>query len=179
MTRFKAKMLIISLSIALVGALSSTAPAQDHGQQHEQGQGRMGRMGMGGNQPQDMKTIHALFDNHKKINRAVKNIEKGVETITESDDPKVRAMIAEHAWAMKRRLENKQPIRHWDPLFAELFKHADKINMQIVNTAKGVKVTETSDDAWVVKLIQSHAAGVSEFVKEGPSSMPKEHPLPF
>lgn len=50
--------------------------------------------------------------------------------------------------------------------------------MQIVNTAKGVKVIETSDNAWVIKLIQSHAAGVSEFVKEGMSSMHKEHPLP-
>jgi multidrug efflux pump subunit AcrB len=45
---------------------------------------------------------HAPFDSHKKIGCAVKNIEKGVETITESDDPKLRAMIAEHARAMKR-----------------------------------------------------------------------------
>ncbi|MGH9832376.1 MAG: hypothetical protein ACREBD_33985 [Blastocatellia bacterium] len=178
MTKFIGNLLSIFFSILLTGALNATAPAQDHGQHQGQGQGRMGRMGMGGNQMEDMKTIHALFANHQKINRTVKNIEKGVETITESDDPKVRAMIAEHAWAMKKRLENKQPIRHWDPLFAELFKHADKIDMQIVNTAKGVKVIETSDDAWVVKLIQSHAAGVSEFVKEGPSSMPKGHPLP-
>jgi hypothetical protein len=173
MTQFK-----LSLSILLLGVFTLTTPAQDHGQHQGQGQGRMGRMGMGGNQMEDMKTIHALFANHRKINRAVKNIEKGAETITESDDPKTQEMIAEHAWAMKKRLENKQPIRQWDPLFAELFKHADKIDMQIVNTAKGVKVIETSDDAWVVKLIQSHAAGVSEFVKAGPSSMPKEHPLP-
>jgi hypothetical protein len=178
MTRFKDRLLYISLSILLLGAFASTALAQGHGPHQGQGQGRMGRMGMGGNQPQDMRTIHALFDNHKKISRTVKDIEKGVETITESDDPKVRALIAEHAWAMKRRLENKQPIRRWDPLFDELFKHADKIKLQIIDTAKGVKVIETSDDAWVVKLIQAHAAGVSEFVKEGPSSMHKEHRLP-
>ena len=178
MTRFRDKLFNISLTILLLGALATIAPAQGHGPDQGQGQGRMGRIGMGGNQPQDMRTIHALFDNHKKISRTVKNIEKGVETITESDDPKVRAMIAEHAWAMKRRLENKQPIRRWDPLFDELFKHADKIKLQIIDTAKGVKVIETSDDAWVVKLIQAHAAGVSEFVKEGQSSMHKEHPLP-
>lgn len=141
-----------------------------------QGQGRMG--GMGGNQPQDMKTIHALFDDHKKITRTVKNISNGVETLTESDDPKVKALIVEHSWAMKARLEKNQPIRQWDPLFAELFKHAGKIKMELVNTAKGVKVIETSDDAYVVKLIQSHAAGVSEFVHEGVSSMHKEHRLP-
>lgn len=141
-----------------------------------QGQGR--GMGMSGNQPQDMKTIHALFDDHKKITRTIKNIPNGVETITESDDPKVKALIVEHSWAMKARLEKKQPIRQWDPLFAELFNHSDKIKMELTNTAKGVKVTETSADPYVVKLIQSHAAGVSEFVKEGGSIMHKEHPLP-
>ena len=143
-----------------------------------QGQGRMGGMGMGDNQPQDMKTIHSLFGDHQKITRTVKPISNGVETITESDDPKVKALIVEHAWAMKARLEKKQPIRQWDPLFAELFKHADKIKLEIANTEKGVKIIETSDDAYVVKLIQSHAAGVSEFVSEGMSVMHKEHLLP-
>ena len=155
-------------SALMVSLFAATALAQ--------GQGR--GMGMGGNQPQDMKTIHALFDDHNKITRTVKNISNGVETVTESDDPKVKALIVEHALAMKARLEKKQPIRQWDPLFAELFKHSDKIKMELTNTAKGVKVTETSTDPYVVKLIQAHAAGVSEFVKEGMSSMHKEHPLP-
>jgi len=154
--------------VLIVSVLALTALAQ--------GQGR--GMGMGGNQPQDMKTIHTLFDDHKKITRTVKTISNGVETITESDDPKVKALIVEHSWAMKARLEKKQPIRQWDPLFAELFKHSGKIKMELTNTAKGVKVVETSDDVYVVKLIQSHAAGVSEFVKEGASIMHKEHPLP-
>ncbi len=143
-----------------------------------QGQGRMDGMGMGGNQPPDMKTIHSLFDNHKNITRTVKNISNGVETVTESDDPKVKALIVEHSWAMKVRLEKKQPIRQWDPLFAELFRNSDKIKLEITATEKGVKITETSTDPYVVKLIQAHAAGVSEFVKEGMPSMHKEHPLP-
>ncbi|MDX2043019.1 MAG: hypothetical protein SF097_17505 [Acidobacteriota bacterium] len=159
------KTLFLSFAL-MVSLFTTTALAQ--------GQGR----GMGGNQPQDMKTIHALFDDHKKITRTVKNISNGVETVTESDDPKVKALIIEHSWAMKARLEKKQPIRQWDPLFAELFKHSDKIKMELTNTAKGVKVTETSTDSYVVKLIQTHAAGVSEFVKEGASIMHKEHPLP-
>lgn len=155
-------------SALMVSLFAATALAQ--------GQGR--GMGMGGNQPQDMKTIHALFDDHNKITRTVKNISNGVETVTESDDPKVKALIVEHALAMKARLEKKQPIRQWDPLFAELFKNSDKIKMELTNTAKGMKVTETSTDPYVVKLIQAHAAGVSEFVKEGMPSMHKEHPLP-
>lgn len=168
---------ILFFSTALIISLfAMTALAQGNGQ--GQGRGRMGGMGMGGNQPQDMKTIHALFDDHEKITRTVKNISNGVETLTESDDPKVKALIVEHSWAMKARLEKKQPIRQWDPLFAELFKHSDKIKLEIANTAKGVRITETSTDPYVVKLIQLHAAGVSEFVKEGMSVMHKEHPLP-
>jgi YHS domain-containing protein len=102
----------------------------------------------------------------------------GVEALTESDDPKVKAMIIEHTWAMKERLAKKQPIRQWDPLFAALFEHADKIKLEVKNTAKGVKITETSTDPYVVKLIQSHAQGVSEFVAEGMASMHKRHELP-
>lgn len=167
---------ILFLSTALIVSLFAVkALAQDHSQHQGQGQGRMV---IGGNQPQDMKTIHTLFGDHKKIARRVKNISNGVETVTESDDPQVKALIVEHAWAMKVRLEKKQPIRQWDPLFAELFKNSDKIKMEVTNTAKGVKVTETSADPYVIKLIQSHAAGVSEFVNVGLPSMHKEHPLP-
>lgn len=162
---------VLFLMIALLAALTTTTLAQDNGQQR-------GRMGMGGNQPQDMQTIHALFAEHKQITRTVKNIEHGVETVTEADDPKVRALIVEHVAAMYQRLAQKQPIRQWDPLFAELFKHAGKIEMEMSKTAKGIKVVETSSDPYVVKLIQAHAQGVSEFVKEGMPSMHREHPLP-
>lgn len=164
-------------SLLLMTALGIAAIAQDHRQHQGQGKGKMGGM-MGENRQQDMQTIHALFAEHKQITRTIKNIDKGVETITESDDPKVQAMIKEHVAAMYKRLANKQMIRGWDPLFAELFKHADKIKMEMTTTNKGIKVVETSDDAYVVKLIQAHAVGVSEFVKEGMSSMHKEHPLP-
>jgi YHS domain-containing protein len=154
----------------LLLAFAQAVPAQNRGQ------GQMG--GMGGGQPQDMKTIHALFDGHKQIARTVKEIADGVETYTESDDPKLQALIKEHVWAMQQRLAKHQPIRQWDPLFAELFKQADKIKMEVSATAKGMKVVETSTDAYVVKLIQAHAKGVSEFVKEGMPVMHKEHPLP-
>ncbi len=164
-------------SLLFVIALGIAADAQDHSQHQGQGKGKMGGM-MGEGRQQDMQTIHALFTEHKKITRTIRNIDKGVETRTESDDPKVQAMIKEHVAAMYKRLANKQPIRMWDPLFAELFKHADKIKMELTTTAKGIQVVETSDDPYVVKLIQAHAVGVSEFVKEGMPSMHKEHPLP-
>ncbi|HSB07918.1 MAG TPA: hypothetical protein VLM38_00290 [Blastocatellia bacterium] len=180
----------IMSALVLVTALLGTARAQDHtshkadqpaqckGCMKRDGSRMPGMMGQGEGQMQNMQTIHALFDQHDKITRTVKNIENGVETLTESDDPKVQALIAEHAWAMKKLLENNQPIRQWDPLFAELFKYADKIKLQITSTPKGVKVVETSSDAYVVKLMQAHAQGVSEFVKEGMPSMHKTHELP-
>lgn len=129
-------------------------------------------------QQQDMRTIHALFDSHAKISRSVKHIPGGIEAVTESEDPAVRALIVEHTWAMKARLEKKQMIRGWDPLFRALFEHAEKIKLAVSNTAKGVKVVETSADPYVVKLIQAHAEGVSEFTAKGLSVMHKEHPLP-
>lgn len=139
----------------------------------------MGRM-QGGSGPnmQDMNTIHALFNDHTKITRTVTNTANGATTLTESDDPKVQALLAEHVWAMKRRLEKKQPIRQWDPLFAELFKHSEKIKMEVTATPKGMKVVETSTDPYVVKLIQAHAAGVSEFAAKGMSVMHQSHPVP-
>lgn len=171
---------IIHTSLRMTAAAMAIAVVGLAGFAQNRGEGQCrGCMRMGQSQgPQDMQTIHALFNEHKKIHRTVKNIENGVETLTESDDPAVQAMIVEHSLAMQKRLENKQPIRQWDPLFAELFKHAEKIKMQITNTERGVRVVETSSDGYVVKLIQAHAQGVSEFVVEGMSSMHKSHDLP-
>lgn len=150
-------------------------------QEGQMGKGMMGggmRQGMGPGRPDDMQTIHSLFENNTKITRNVRNIDNGIEAVTESDDAKVRALIVEHAYAMKKRLESGQPIRQWDPLFAALFQNADKIKLEIFQTEKGVRIVETSNDQYVVKLIQSHAGGVSEFVREGMPSMHKRHELP-
>lgn len=175
---------ILTVIFCVLIFCSLTTPLAAQGKQSKPGQEnpepekhQMG-MGQGQNRMQDMQMIHALFGEHKKITRTIKNLRNGVETITESDDPKVQVMIREHVAAMYKRLTEKQPIRMWDPLFAEIFKHADKIKVDMSNTAKGIKVIETSDDDWVVKLVQAHAVGVSEFVKEGMASMHKEHPLP-
>jgi YHS domain-containing protein len=154
-------------------ALTASGVAQGHGGGHgpSGGQGR-------GQQRDDMQTIHSLFEHHQKIRRTVTRIDGGVETLTESDDPTVQAYIVGHTQAMKERLTKRQPIRMWDPLFAALFEHADKIEMEVLPTPKGVRVKETSRDPYVVQLIQIHAEGVSEFVEVGPSIMHKAHPLP-
>jgi YHS domain-containing protein len=131
----------------------------------------------GPNQP-DMQTIHKLFADSKKIKRTVKNIPRGIEALTEASDPKTVALLQEHVAAMKVRLESKQPMRMWDPLFAVLFQNADKVMMTVTNTKTGVTITETSDDAYVVKLLQEHAKAVSGFVKDGMVGMHVSHPAP-
>lgn len=131
----------------------------------------------GPNQP-EMQTIHKLFANSKKLKRTVKNIPGGVEALTEASDPKTAQLLREHVAAMKVRLEKKQPMRAWDPLFAVLFQHADKVKMTVENTQKGVKITETSDDTYVVALLQEHAKAVSGFVKDGMAGMHISHPVP-
>ncbi len=115
----------------------------------------------------DRDVFHFLLEHHKDITRTVKNRDDGVETVTESDKKDVAAKIQEHTAAMHKRVKDGNGIRLRDPLFAEIFKHYDKIEMTVEKTEKGVKITETSKDKDVAKLIQAHAEVVSKFVKDG------------
>ncbi|MBX7106161.1 MAG: hypothetical protein K1X57_18925 [Gemmataceae bacterium] len=69
------------------------------------------------------------------------------------------------------------PLTH-QPIFAEMIKHAKKITFNTEKTGKGIKVTETSDDPYVAKLLQSHAEMVDKFIKNGMEQMMKDYPLP-
>ena len=144
------------------------------------GKGPMGKGGPGKDAAfaADRDTFHFLLENHKAITRNIKKLDNGVETVTESDKPEVAKKIQEHVPAMYERLKSGKGVRYWDPLFAEAFKHGKKMKMEITNTAKGVKVVETSDNADVVKIIQAHAEVVSQFVKNGFDEAHKEHTVP-
>lgn len=126
----------------------------------------------------DHDVLHFLLDNHEKISRTVKRLENGVETLTESDDPAIARKIQEHVEWMQWRVEGPHPIRMRDPLFAELFRHTAQIKMSRVDTEKGVRVTETSDDPHVARLIQAHADVVSQFVAHGFAEAMKNHAVP-
>jgi hypothetical protein len=90
----------------------------------------------------------------------------------------VAIKIQEHVAAMHRRVKNGQGIHLRDPLFAEIFQHYDKVSMKVEKTAKGVKVTETSTDPYVAKLIQAHADVVSKFIETGHEEVRRNHALP-
>ena len=132
-------------------------------------------MGQGSGHGADMMGIHFLFAHRESIARTVTEIPGGVQTVTESDDPAVTAQVQEHVEAMYARLKEGRPINTRDPLFAALFRNADKIDVRIEKTAKGLRVSETSTDAEVVDLIRRHAKVVSLFIANGMPEMMKSH----
>jgi hypothetical protein len=126
----------------------------------------------------DMAVFQYLLDQRKEITRKVTNIPTGVETLTESENREVAAKLAVHVEAMHERLRKGRPIHMRDPLFREIFRHADKIKLTIEKTPKGVKVSETSNDAYVAKLIQAHAEVLNQFLAKGHEEVRKNHPVP-
>ena len=126
----------------------------------------------------DRDLFHELLRHRGDIRREVKKSDNGIQTLTESDKPEVAAWIKEHVASMEMRVKNKNPIHLRDPLFAEVFRHADKIKFAGEETEKGVRVTESSDDPYVVKLIQAHADVVSLILKNGFDEVHRNHAVP-
>ncbi|MBI2807809.1 MAG: hypothetical protein HYX68_22740 [Planctomycetes bacterium] len=144
------------------------------------GKGMMGKgmMGMMHGNMADMMDIRYLLFNHEKIKRTVKRLPNGVETVTTSGDEAVAGKIQVHVKAMYERLQKKQAIRPMDPLFAAIFENADKIDIEITKLPDGLRVKETSKDAYAVMLIHAHADVVDRFVQEGMAAMMKMTPAP-
>ncbi len=144
------------------------------------GMGRgMGRGRMGDPQhAKDHQDFFYLIEHRDDTRRTVKNISNGVETLTVSDVKDVATMIKTHVEAMYDRMEHANPIRMRDPIFREVFANAKKIKLKIEHTDHGVRVKETSDDAYAVKLVQEHAKVVSLWIKNGYAELPKNHAAP-
>jgi hypothetical protein len=141
--------------------------------------GRGGRGMMGdATHASDMQVFHQLFDHRAEIRRQVIVRVDGIETITESTNPEVTRLLQTHVAAMLARVKEGRPIHLRDPLFVELFKYADRIEARHELTAGGVRVIETSQDAYVVKLLQAHAEVVSAFIANGHAEMMKNHAVP-
>lgn len=126
----------------------------------------------------DMTAIHALLAARASIDRTVVNLPNGIDTTTRSSDPAIVLTIRTHVAAMARRVEEVRPIHDWDPLFAELFRNASKIVVRVTPLTDGVRVTETSDDLYTVRLLQKHAAVVNGFLQRGMDEAHVPHALP-
>lgn len=144
------------------------------------GQGGRGGRGMMGDAAHaaDMQLFHQLFEHRTEIKRHVLAREDGIETVTESKNPEVRRLLQTHVASMLARVKEGRPIHQRDPLFAELFRYADRIDASYERTAGGVRVTETSKDAYVVKLLQEHAKVIGAFLANGMPEMMNNHPVP-
>jgi len=127
---------------------------------------------------EDRKWFHFLLDNRMRISRTIEQLPNGVETVTESDDPEVAAGIQKHVAAMHVRLKEGRGIHLRDPLFREVFRHADEIHLTIEDIENGVRVTETSDDPYVASLVQAHAHVVSRFIEHGHDEVRRNHDAP-
>jgi hypothetical protein len=126
----------------------------------------------------DTLLFHYLLDHRDEITRTIEELPDGVLTVTESDSPEVAAKIQEHVESMYARVGETRPIHVRDPLFAEIFRHADAIDMSMEKTDKGVRVRETSKDPYVAKLIKAHAEVVTRFLENGRPEMRRDHAVP-
>ncbi|MEJ2060344.1 MAG: hypothetical protein P8Y64_07640 [Gammaproteobacteria bacterium] len=126
----------------------------------------------------DRDVFHQLLDSHEALRRRVVKLDNGIRATTTSPDPQVVALLHDHVPAMHARLEENFPLRRWDRLYAELFRHRDKIDMQVTLLPNGVEVTETSRDPEVVKLIHAHGDTVDAFVRGGYAAAANPSPVP-
>ncbi len=154
--------------------VSAQGPSREIGRGPGFGRGR----GPGPAMRADQDVFHYLLGHHADIRRTVTRTVKGVETVTESDQPEVAKKIQEHVAAMHKRVREGRGLRYWDDLFAAIFKRHASIKMSVENTDKGVRVMETSDEPIVVALIQAHADVVSNFVARGFEEAHQNHPVP-
>ena len=119
----------------------------------------------------DMGLVHEMLGSHERIERKVTKLPNGIRTVTESDDPQVAQAIKAHVASMANRLEEGREFNLFSPTIPVLFENKDKIRTAVEPTAKGVTVTQTSDDAKVVAALQEHAVEVSELARDGMAAM--------
>lgn len=151
------------------------AKAMDHGAGGCcSGTGAMAGMG-DASMMSDMQVFHFLLENRAYVRRTVTMLPNGIDTLTESDTPEIAQKIKTHVSAMYGRLKDGRRIHQRDPLFVELFEHADQVDMSITYTDKGLRVVETSDDPAVATLLHKHAETVNGFIKNGMPEMMKNH----
>jgi hypothetical protein len=136
------------------------------------GPGMMG-MARGSATTGEHRDIQDLVFSHDQIKRSVTNLPNGIRTITESDDPRVVALIKKHVADMSKRVEGGRdpglPIE--SPALHAIFLDKGKINSTYQVTERGIIVIQTSTDASTVKALQNHAAEVSDLAQRGMVAM--------
>ncbi|MDA9350680.1 hypothetical protein N9Q81_00980 [Planktomarina temperata] len=117
----------------------------------------------------EVADLRKIFQQHMEIERRVTNLPDGISTFTASENPEVRAAIVSHVSMMVTRLvEGKNPeVIIQSPTLGALFDVHEDIETEIEVTETGVTVIQTSSNPEVVKLLQTHAAEVSDMSERG------------
>ena len=159
----------------------------EHGDHHGMmGGGNSGGGMMGGGihmeMDKHMVTIHKLLDNHEFITRTVEKEEDAasdnalvVVTTTTSDRVEVSGWIQLHVSQMMERIANEQPYRMWDPLFVQIFAHADEILQTPEYLENGVQMRLEGTTACGQSLAELHAQAVNKFVEFGMEAALQRH----
>jgi len=162
------------------GPAHGAGAGMGHGMGSRMGQGRSGTGSPAAGHQGVMEATRALVHDYRQdIVREIEDVENGVATITRAPgNPEAVAMLQRHVGEMKDLLEGGGRIRAWDPLFSEIFDHYDEVEIAVEALEDGIRVTETSANPEVVKLIRAHARKVSEFVALGPEAVHQPTALP-
>lgn len=114
--------------------------------------------------------IRRLLANNESLVRTVEDIPGGVKTTTTTSSPELAEVLRTHVEDMTARLKADRPVRSWDPVFRDVFDHADEIELRTERLPNGIVVAETTVNPKVVPIIRAHARQVSAFVAEGPDA---------
>ena len=149
------------------GAQSANKHKKGHNHKHDE----VNMPGLQGKDTteQEVNDLKEIFRSHKGIIRAVSNLESGIVTITEAENETLREAIVSHVTMMVTRLqEGKNPeVIIQSPTLNALFDVYEEIDTDIELTNMGIKVIQTSTNPEVIKLLQKHAAEVSDMSKRG------------
>jgi len=119
----------------------------------------------------DMSIVHELLLDHDAITRTVTALPNGIRTVTESKNPQIAAYIIRHVASMEQRLRDSSVFNVASRTLPTIFRNKDKIRTEIQPTARGVALTQTSDDSATVAALQAHALEVSALAHEGMVAM--------
>lgn len=124
----------------------------------------------------DQKEFQTLLARHQQLHRELECRPDGIRAVTTSDAPELVPLIQHHVRRMHQRMLENWPVRRWDTLYIEIFKHRDEIRMDIRDLDNGIEVEETSDNPRVARLLHAHGKTVSAFVERGFDAA--RHPAP-
>jgi len=121
----------------------------------------------------EMRVIHELFMSHDRVTRTVTKLPDGIRTVTESDDPRVAALLKGHVERTGKLVDagTDPNLPMESPALHAIFKGYDKVHTTLETTATGIVVVQTSTDPDTVVALQQHATEVTKFVDEGMAAM--------